>query len=234
MGRNDEREGGSALIAGLAIGLSAFAGVVLGVGASILSGAAPAPPPAAPSAAAVVVEPSASPPPAASAAAAPVDAVACLATMFPEDTFAAPPSELAFVCDETQPVKGASRIKEIVVKAGTGRVSGGMKEWAILGHYGIAAFASIRARCCPSAVPLEVPELPATCDSMGAALEAVGRASVAGASDDDATAATEGFRKSLSCALRGGPKNLFGDHPAPGGGETTTFKKTLDRARSGR
>jgi hypothetical protein len=69
---------------------------------------------------------------------------------------------------------------------------------------------------------------------MRTALEAVARASVPGGSEEDATLATEGFRKSLACALRGGPKGLFGDHPPPGGGEVTTFRKTLDRARRSR
>ena len=233
MGRNDEQGGGSALIAGLAVGLSAFTGVVLGVGASILTSPEPAVPAAVASAAPPAM--SSGPAPASSSAPPPaIDPAQCLTTMFPEDTFAAPPAELAFVCDEKRIVKGASRVKEVVVKAGTGRVSGGMKEWAVLGHYGVAAFASIRARCCPGSAPLEIPELPSTCEPMAAALDAVGRASVAGASDEAATAATDGFRKSLSCALRGGPKNLFGDHPAPGGGEVTTFRKTLDRARKQR
>jgi hypothetical protein len=123
-------------------------------------------------------------------------------------------------------------VKELVVKAGASRVSGGMKEWAVLGHFGIAAFASIRARCCPSRTPLELPNTPAKCEPLSDALRTIEDVSKEGAEDAEVDQAVKAFRQSLLCVLKSGPKNVLGDHPNPGGGEGTTLMKTLDRARA--
>jgi hypothetical protein len=237
MGRNEQNEGkGSGLIAALAVLLSAATGVMIGFGASILAppGLGAAAPPE-PVASEVPAPASAEAPPSASAAAPPPPSpVGCLRSMFPEDTFTTEPNDLAFVCEETQAVRGATRVKEIVVKAGDDRVSGGMKEWAVLGHFGIAAFASMRARCCPDRAPLELPDAPKTCEPLADAVRKIEDVSREGAPDTEADAAIKTFRKSLLCVLKSGPKNVLGDHPAPGGGEGTTFQKTLDRTRAKR
>lgn len=236
MGRNDQGESkGGMLTAVLAVVLSAATGVMIGFGASILVPpgfglAAPEPPATSAPVASASAEPAAT----ASASAAPTapSPVACLRAMFPEDTFGAEPTELAFVCDEAQPVRGASRVKELVVKAGTDRVSGGMKEWAVLGHYGTAAFVSMRARCCPTPAPLELPETPPNCEPLADAFRKVEDVSKEGVADAEVDEAVKAFRKSVLCVLKSGPKNVLGDHPDPGGGEGTTLMKTLDRARA--
>ncbi len=230
--------GGSSLAAVLSVVLSAATGIMIGVGATILLPPAGAPAPSAEAAPVSSAQPpgSASAPPAASASAPappPETPATCLQAMFPDDTFVEAPAAITLVCDEPKAIKGASRLKEVVVKAGTGRVSGGMKEWAILGHYGIATYASMRSRCCPGAAPLEVPASPEKCGSMQSALEGIGAISKAGSSDADVDAATETFRKTLVCSLRNGSK-VWGDHPTPGSGEATAFRKTVDRTRADR
>jgi hypothetical protein len=168
---------------------------------------------------------------AASSAAAPAEPPgACMKALFAEGTFADEPP-LAFVCEEPNAVKGAAKVKEAVVNAGTGKApSPGMKEWAVLGFYELAAYAVLRGRCCAGGDTFSAPDATG-CPSMNEALQKVASVSTKEASEDDAKAAQKGFVASVKCISQSKASKTFGGYPDLAGGEGSTFLKTLDRAR---
>ena len=176
--------------------------------------------------ASVSASPSASP-------AAPTDANACLAPLFPPDTFMELPPSLGFVCTITDPRKGGGAVRTEVVRAGARkRVSDGMREWAVLGWYEMAAFAIMRSSCCPSAAPLDIPIAIPTCDIETPLLELATLASSAAAEDAKVTAALDAYTNAVRCVARAGGSDGFGQKGGPQGGESGTFEKTLKRVRA--
>ncbi len=191
----------------------------------------PAPPaatPAAPSAPAAAASAASTPGPA------PEDSGGCFASLFSEDTFEGGGGDsLAFVCDEPSPVKGAPRVREAVVRAGKGKVTGGMKEWAVLGFYELAGYAVLRGHCCAADVaPLALPISPGSCPPLAESLQGVVAASRPGRSKADADQAVDTFDQAVRCITRSKQTKAFGGYPRPSGGEGTTLSKTLTRARA--
>ncbi|NUP11893.1 MAG: hypothetical protein HOW73_38085 [Polyangiaceae bacterium] len=225
----------------LAVLLSASAGVGVGYAAHRLAPPFPPLPGEVPAAAAsesaapsASAPASAEAPPTASEAAAPapppVKPAVCMKQLFAEGTFADEPP-LDFVCEEANPMKGAARVKEAVVNAGAGRTSAGMKEWAVLGFYELAAYSVLRGRCCPAEPTIDVPASPDKCEPMADGLVKLAKAAKPGVSDDDAKTATKSYADAVKCVVRNKSTKSFGGHPSPSGGEGTIFQKTLDRAR---
>lgn len=224
--------------------VSAGAGVGVGFAAHAVA------PPFPPLPHEVTATPSAEVTPTASAAPAPVETAAvsasapappavepsvCMKAMFPDETFTAE-APLDFVCEETNPIKGAGRVKEVIVKAAGKTTSPGMKEWAVLGFYEMAAYGVMRGRCCPSDEPPDVvtfgaPKSPEGCEPLNDALTKIAAASKQGTSDEDASAATKAFADAVKCIVKMRTSKSFGGHPAPSGLEATVFAKTFDRAR---
>lgn len=162
------------------------------------------------------------------------DVSACVMKLFAADSFAegSHPS-LEFVCREADPRLGAQKVHEALVRAGMGRtVSDGMREWAVMGWYELAAYAALRGRCCADPRPLELPPSPGTCPSMQDALSGVSASARLGATEDTQKDALAAFRKSLSCTIKSGKAKPFGNYPRPAGGEDTAFLKTLQRTRN--
>ncbi|MEQ9325580.1 MAG: hypothetical protein RIF41_40820 [Polyangiaceae bacterium] len=62
--------------------------------------------------------------------------------------------DYAFVCRQTNPLKASGKIKSALVRDGKGLVTDAMRQWAGLGWYEMAAFAILRASCCPAGEPL--------------------------------------------------------------------------------
>jgi hypothetical protein len=112
-------------------------------------------------------------------------------------------------------------------------ISEGMKEWALLGWYAMAAFTVVRTRCCPSASPLQLPEVHG-CPSMADAL--AGIATAAGATADPADEAlrksVDAYTDAVHCVVRSGNAFRFGRVGYPQGGEDTTFMHFLSHAVS--
>lgn len=162
------------------------------------------------------------------------DVGACVVKLFPPDSFAEGKSpKFDFVCRENDPRLGAQKVHEVLVRAGMGRtVSDGMREWAVMGWYELAAFAALRGRCCPDPRPLELPPSPGSCPSMQDALNGVSKGARAGATEAQQSDALSAFRKSLSCTIKSGKAKPFGAYPRPAGGEDTAFLKTYQRTRS--
>jgi hypothetical protein len=241
----------SAALRVLAVVVAAGAGVGLGVvvyrtepwrklghsapAADASSGASSAPsaPPRPSSPSLGAASASAGPVASAAAVAAPKveDPVACVKRLFAEGTFPDDASELAVVCDEPDAIAIAKRMTEIVVKAGAGHVTDGMKEWSVLGFHKIAAVATLRGRCCPSAPALQIAAAPGSCDPLGDVLADVSAASRAGVSDDEIEAAASRFDKDARCIVRSGQTGRFGGYEKIDGGETTAFEKFMRRAQ---
>jgi hypothetical protein len=114
--------------------------------------AAPAEPAPPADASAAPAEPA---PPVADAFHARNDVTACVEPLFPAGSFDGS-ADLSFVCTEGDPIKGGTAVRVELVRTRR-NLSEGMKEWALLGWYEMAAFTVIQARCCPA---LPRPKLP--------------------------------------------------------------------------
>ncbi len=175
---------------------------------------------------------------AASAAAPPPvgDPEACVASLFAPETFdAADGTKLSAVCDETDPRKGSVTLKAEAIRAGSSgsvkKVSDGMREWAILGWYEMAAFSVIRARCCPAAAPITLPT-PEGCEPLDKVLTELGAAASTAGDDAAARDVLARYTKAAHCVARSGAATRYGRGDRIEGGEETAFLKTLDRVRA--
>ncbi len=81
----------------------------------------------------------------------------------------------------TDPRAGADKLRVAVVGSApkAGGATEAMKIFARIGWYDMAAFAVVRAGCCPDAKPLELPEASKGCGDMAEALRGVGQEVVA-------------------------------------------------------
>jgi hypothetical protein len=149
-------------------------------------------------------------------------------SIFPPESFEAT-SDFSFVCSETDPIKGGAAIRTQLVRAHH-NVSDGMKEWAILGWYEMAAFSVIQAQCCPSAAPVKLPEIHG-CRSLPEAFSAISAAARAASdpSDKALKKAVEAYTNDIHCIVRAGNANRFGRVGNPQGGEDTAFMHVLGR-----
>ena len=161
---------------------------------------------------------------------------ACMTPLFARGTFdksaKSAKTDFGFVCGETDPRRGVAAIKKQVVLGGAKRsVSDGMREWALLGWYELASYAVMRARCCPGASPLTLPEPPPPCQPLEKALDQLGAAALVAkdAKDKALSAALKQYTEGVYCFVRAGGTTLFGYEGPPKGGQDTAFRKTLAR-----
>jgi hypothetical protein len=142
-------------------------------------------------------------------------------------------TRLAFVCDETNPLKGAAAIRAQLVQAARNRgVSDATREWAVLGWYEMAAFSVLRAHCCPSPPPLDLPETSSKrCAPLDRVLNELTEAVAASSDPEDPAVekAARGFTRTVQCVVRVGEASRYGRVGKPDGGEETAFRKTLAR-----
>jgi hypothetical protein len=164
-------------------------------------------------------------------AAPPRDLAACVASMFAPETFTERELDFGFLCEETNPIKGANRLHTQVVLGGGGEkgVTDGMREWANLGWYAMGAFALVRGHCCEAPAALRTPTALAVCE-LDTRLTALGEAA-SGSDADAAAAALDQLNEAVYCLARGGTAHVFGQEGMPRGGEFETFRKAFTRAR---
>jgi hypothetical protein len=160
------------------------------------------------------------------------DLAGCVATLFPKGTFGADRRKLRveFVCSERDARKGAKGINaQLVVGAGAGVVSTGMKDWAQLGWYEMALFATAKTLCCDKPAALSTRTGPNDCD-LDRALERLAQAAVHG---DDATLnkAIGSYKDTATCLLRQGGAGPYVDRGLPGRAATAAFARFLARIR---
>ena len=159
------------------------------------------------------------------------EGLACIAPLFAEDTFADRNPDMSFVCRETNPIKGAEKLRVRVVLSGGGAkgVTDGMREWSNIGWYGMAAFGVARTRCCAAPPPLKTPAGLKAC-KLDESIKALGIA--ANASDVAAAKrALDAYKRAVFCLARAGSAHQFKQSGLPSGGGLITFKKTLARAQ---
>jgi hypothetical protein len=145
----------------------------------------------------------------------------CVMGYLPKDSFGTAP-DFSGVCDITDPRAGADKLRVAVV--GSAPKSGGateaMKIFARIGWYDMAAFAVVRAGCCPDAKPLELPEPGKACTDMAEALRGVGQEVVANHPVDESL---KKYTAAIHCELNAGRGATFRKKERPAGGEDSAF-----------
>jgi hypothetical protein len=180
-----------------------------------------------------VPAPAPAPVPTASAPApklAPKDARACFAQLMPTDAFGDTTPDLKPACSGRRAYPTTLVLKSAVVAAGKNSVTDAMREWSMLGWYETAAFAAMRAHCCPDAKALTVTSTFAEC-RLEEAL-----AYVANAIDDPDKMkdATKKYQAAVMCLTGRGWANAFGRGGPPYGGEMVHFDKVMKRIAGAR
>ena len=157
------------------------------------------------------------------------DVSACVKRVFPGDSLDSAP-DFSFVCADADPIKGAAAVRAQLVSAHK-NMSEGMREWALLGWYELAAFSVLRAHCCPSASPLQPPEVPRGCTPVSDALGVIATAAAGTSDPGDASLkkAVDAYTDDIHCIVRAGIAARFGRVGNPQGGEDTTFLRFLGR-----
>lgn len=155
------------------------------------------------------------------------DASACVSALFAPGTFDQRKPDFSFVCTDPYPRHGITEVQAQVV-LGRGSSSGvteGMREWAGLGWYQLAAYAMFRGHCC--APP---PELNWTFDLACPLDEAMEKIEQATTDRDQASleAAMEEYTRQARCITKLGQASNFGQSALPGAG-TNALKTIMGR-----
>lgn len=151
---------------------------------------------------------------------------ACVAGYLPAKAFDKAP-DLATFCAETDPKKGSEKLRVAIV-AGAPKGQGptdAMKIFARLGWYEMAAFAVVRAGCCPDAKPLALADARAEC-AMTDALKELGE-SVASVKPIDEP--LKKYTAAVHCEVSKGGGRALGREGQPKGGEDTAFLELVKR-----
>jgi hypothetical protein len=157
------------------------------------------------------------------------DVEACVLHWFPADSFDKD-TDLAFVCDENDGRRGTSRLRRAIVAGGKGRrLTEGMREWSSYGWFELPVYATVRARCCPGAPPIDVPRvLGSTCTVPDRAIHELGIAAAEGA---ELQAPIRTYRKLVACLVEEGDSPAYGQSGPIGGAEETWFRALVARGR---
>lgn len=148
---------------------------------------------------------------------------ACVSEYLPDNAFGKAP-DVEWLCGQTDPREGGEKLRvAIVTAAPKGTVTDAMKVFARIGWYEMAAFAVVRAGCCPDAPPLSMPQ--SQC-SMDAALREVGDAVVASKNVD---APLKKYTDSIHCELNHNGSKWLRRSTRPEGGEDTAFLELVKR-----
>jgi hypothetical protein len=145
----------------------------------------------------------------------------CVMGYLPKSSFGSAP-DFSGVCDQVDPRAGADKLRVAVVASApkTGGATDAQKLFAKMGWYDMAAFAVVRAGCCPDAKPLELPAPGPGCDKMADALQEVGKEVVA---NHPAEEPLKKYTSTIQCELKLGRGQLFRRAERPAGGEDTAF-----------
>jgi hypothetical protein len=162
-----------------------------------------------------------------SAATAPAaDATECVRALFPRGSFDYRKPTFAFVCEQADPLKGGTEVRSQLVLGGGQNVTDGMRLWAGLGWYEMAAYSVLRAHCCANPPELRWNfKLVCTVDQSLAKLEAA----VAKKDKAAVAEAAEGYLGDARCLSQFGQGRNFGQAAPPGAGRAS-FEKLLGAA----
>ena len=120
-----------------------------------------------------------------------------------------------------------------VVGAGGGArgLTEGMREWALLGYYEMAAFSVGRTLCCAKPAPLATQ--PSSKCPLDQKLQDLAAAAL-GPDPKAIDAALGEYSAVLRCLLAAGVAASFGQQGPPDPASVTAFRKTVGRARKAR
>jgi hypothetical protein len=149
----------------------------------------------------------------------------CVMGYMPKETFGSSP-DFSGVCEQTDPRIGADKLRVAIVGSAPKVVGAteAQKIFARIGWYDMAAFAVVRAGCCPDAKPLELPEPAKACDSMAKALEFVGQEVVANHAIEEPL---KKYTAVIHCEVNAGRGATFRKAVRPAGGEDTAFLELI-------
>lgn len=151
----------------------------------------------------------------------------CVASHFEPDTLKGTES-LPFLCQDTDMRGINSQLYRLLVVAGVGKVTTGMREWSTLGWFELGVTAAVRSACCPP--DTKAPKLPTTapgCDQLSDVLAKVAASPI---TTSEAATRARTFEDSVVCFYRKGiprPYNYMGRPTAQG---RATFTAFLERA----
>lgn len=149
--------------------------------------------------------------------------------LFAPDTFSHGRPDFSFVCSNPFPRHGITQVQaQVVLGRGSNReMTDGMREWATLGWYQLAAYSVFRGRCCSSP-----PQLEWTFDLACPIDEAMTELERAVGTDDSPAidAAVERYTKEARCLTKLGQARNFGQSALPAQG-MNSFRMVLERMR---
>jgi serine/threonine protein kinase len=145
----------------------------------------------------------------------------CVIGYLPKNTFASAP-DFSGICEQVDPRAGADKLRVAIVASApkTGLPTDAQKIFARMGWYDMAAFAVVRAGCCPDAKPLELPEASKPCGNMAEALQKVGQEVVA---NHPAEEPLKQYTAAIHCEISAGRGAIFRKAERPVGGEDSAF-----------
>jgi len=159
---------------------------------------------------------------------------ACMMPFFATGTFVTAPTGLDAACKITDPREGVKLVKLQTILAGENkRLSDGMREWAIIGWYGMPAFEILRTTCCASPPEVRIPFKDPACDLEGALKRLTKSATTKSADDAEIAEALKAYTKAVICTSNSGASGVFNQAGGIVEGELVTFQKTLTRVRAG-
>ncbi len=149
----------------------------------------------------------------------------CVGAHLPKGAFKKSP-DLSWMCAQTDPREGAGKLRTAVVEgAGTGNVTDAMRIFSKLGWYEMAAYAVVRAGCCPpDSKPIELPEPADGCDAMAPALTNLSKAVTSAQGYD---AALEHIAKVFDCEAGKNRASLFRHTTGPKPHEQAAFRELV-------
>ncbi len=151
--------------------------------------------------------------------------------MLPKNAYGGIKNNLDKACTKAQAYDAMLVVKTAVVRAGRSyRVTSAMKEWSKLGWFETAAFAVMRAHCCPDAAALKAPRRLARCRMK----EALAHLADGIDSDPKTQAAADAFADAARCIARRGGGGSWGRFTAPYGSEKVYFNKVYGRLKKAR
>jgi hypothetical protein len=143
----------------------------------------------------------------------------CVSGYLPKGTFEKAP-DMSWVCEQSDPVAGAEKLRVAVINGGKGSVTDAMKIFSRIGWYDMAAFAVVRAGCCEAAKPLSLPPPSAGCTAMDEALRDIASSVVASRSYDEPL---KTYAAAIQCELNAGRGAALHHTTRPATGEDGAF-----------
>jgi hypothetical protein len=160
------------------------------------------------------------------------DLPGCVRAIFPSGTFGTDPRKprFDFVCSQRDARKGAQAMNtQLVLGASPGAVTEGMRDWARLGWYEMAVFASAKVLCCEAPAALATRTSADQC-ALDRALEQLGQAAVRG-EDAALDSAMAHFKDTATCLLRQGGAGPYVALGVPGRAPDAAFARFVARIR---